>query len=181
MSICNNIFINNFIITNIKISFVLQTSINNFKIKIKKNLYKKYYKKQNYILRGKFGVVTILGANYNHVNITGIRSIKQVSKSIKIFCETFEINLNAVQNAKIDCISTTSNAPSGLKFKILNLSANVKYEIINPPKFPGIIFKKYNSPTLIYFNSGKINLIGSKTISEIKINLLNFIEFLKKI
>ena len=175
MNICK------FKITNIKISFVLKSSINNFKIKFKKNIYKKYYKKQNYILRGIFGVATILGAKYNHVNITGIKILKQVPKSVKIFCKTFEININEIQNAKIDCISITSSAPAGLKFKILKSTAKVKYEIINPPKFPGIIFKKYKSPTLIYFNSGKINLIGSKTISEIKINLLNFFDFLKKI
>ena len=171
----------NFLISNIKLSFLIDSLINIHKIKKQQYIYKIYEKNHNLIIRGIFGTASILGKAHNHINLTGIKSFENIVGNIKKFCQIFDINLKFVKNIKIDCISAVSTVPKGLKNLILNSKPNHIYKIYNPPKFPGILLRGVDKICLTYFNSGKINIIGAKCTCEINKKLVlfnNFINFI---
>jgi TATA-box binding protein (TBP) (component of TFIID and TFIIIB) len=114
--------------------------------------------------------------------LTAIKSINNIPKSVKTFCESYNINIWEIKHVKIDCISAVGTVPKGLKYKILILkNNNVTYQISNPPKFPGIILKADNYPSLTYFNSGKIIIMSAKCYCQINKSLNLFNTFIKKI
>ena len=168
-----------YLITNIKLSFLVPRSINIIGIEESKNIYKIYVKNQNLIIKGIFGTVTILGKNQNHINLTGIKLYDNIIINIRLFCDTFDISLKSVRNAKIDCISVACDVQGGLKNQILSSSINHFYKKINPPKFLGIILRSDNKICMTYFNSGKLIVIGAKCTCEINKSLLLFNNFIK--
>ena len=167
-------------ITNIKVSIHCnKISLDTVKRKCEQNNVKlRIY--PNYILFETKFVYTIFKCkennNYNHINITKIKSkleLKDSLKRLKYF------DLTSIKNTlKIDNITGSLNLKKEIIIKdliILTEAFKCNYNIYisyNNEKFPGAFFKvrKENKKvgTIIIFHSGKIVFVGCKSILDLK-------------
>ena len=137
-----------------------------YKIALSKNISHKIH--NNFIvLRAKFTFI-IFKANkdyiVNHINITKIPKIRYISKAIN----EIEDILNCSHiSLCVDNIIASANLNQNLN--LIKIVKNKKFEKIkyNNQKFPGL-FVKFTKGTVIIFHSGKIVIVGCKTIKQIK-------------
>lgn len=123
----------------------------------------------------------IIYHDVNYVNLTGIKSEKEIKLAIVHMCN--EINLN-IQYIDDDSIAIDNITASGkikqeqtidlyqLKKDLLDTYTNA-HVIYNRYKFPGLIFrigqsKKKKSATIIIFNNSSYTIVGAKCIEDIQ-------------
>jgi len=97
------------------------------------------------------------------VNITGIPNFERVKEAIRIFCETFRIQL--IDRFQIDN-STASGQVERFSFKRL-LGTFGKQVHYNASLFPGAFLTLSNRKTSILFKSGKYIILGCKSEEEV--------------
>lgn len=100
----------------------------------------------------------------NHINITQMKTLLDITKAI----HELESALNQpVTFLQIDNIIATCQAPTTLLLKNIldaKVFASMKY---NNEIFPGL-FVKFQQGTVIIFHSGKIVLVGFKSLEDIQ-------------
>ena len=110
-----------------------------------------------------------------HVNLTGIRDfqiLRQELQYIKILL--IPDNWEKV-SFKIDNICSSLSFPSKIKLKKLSeIYLTARYNIV---RFPAV-FIKSKFGTVVVFESGKVNILGCKTFSEIKITWSQILPYL---
>lgn len=100
----------------------------------------------------------------NHINITKIPSIKNIFEAVELIKVLTDCQ---VTSQTIDNIIATTNHKSKISLKEViekKIFSAVKY---NNEKFPGL-FLKFEEGTAILFHSGKIVLVGCKTVKNIE-------------
>lgn len=100
-----------------------------------------------------------------HFNVTKIKSISDIFNFLFFFAQNYFSYNTTLLSLKVDNITSSFNIKKPILFKHLNI-VNQKFNF-NPERFSGF-FIKYPEGTAILFQSGKINIIGCKTISDIK-------------
>lgn len=102
--------------------------------------------------------------NENHINITKIPSIELISEAIQIIKD---LTLCFVISQTIDNIIATTNTNKRLNLKEIILNNKFHKVKYNNEKFPGL-FIKFDRGTAIIFHSGKIVIVGLKSVKEIE-------------
>ena len=159
-------------ISNIKIS--VKTKANPHKLKVLKTNINP--KKEN----GSFFVHRYCGFVFSvyysgHINVTGLKSfekIPEVQKIIKSFYGIKKIISTSVDN--ITCSATIN--PTIYKWNrpftsfLRDIEKEHVFDIIqySPQTFPGAFLKTKNCGTIVFFATGKFNVVGCKTIKSIK-------------
>ena len=105
----------------------------------------------------------------NHINITKIPSVDQVFEAIELIKE---LTYCLVLSQTIDNIIATTNTFKQLNLKDIVLKKKFQTIKYNNEKFPGL-FIKFDKGTAIIFHSGKIVIVGSKSIEDIECLLEN--------
>ncbi len=100
----------------------------------------------------------------NHINITKIPLVEKIPEAIKLIQNLTNC---FVISQTIDNIIATTNL--NRKLNLVDISSRKKFTNIkyNNEKFPGL-FVKFNIGTAIIFHSGKIVIVGSKSIENIE-------------
>jgi len=100
----------------------------------------------------------------NHINITKIPSVDQIPKAIELIQNLTDC---FVITQTIDNIIATTNLKR--KLSLVNISLAKKFPKIkyNNEKFPGL-FVKFDIGTAIIFHSGKIVIVGCKSVEDIE-------------
>ena len=116
-----------------------------------------------------------------HINVTGIKFIQEIQYIENIINEFYGIKKvikstidNITCTAKISASLYTWNEPfASYLRKIDDISI---FDIIqySPQTFPGAFLKTTNSGTIIFFATGKINIVGCKSVKTIKQLLKKF-------
>lgn len=153
-------------ICNVKISFKTQ------KQNVKKLLSLKVITKRTSCFVFKLKHFTYVVYNGGHVNITGIKNLKRVHKSVKTLFKTKITSHSCCYS--IDNITATGKLKNKLygKFsKILQQHENNPYYLIkySPEAFPGAALKfyHYDGGTIVIFPSGKFIVVGCRTTETI--------------
>lgn len=146
----------------VKVKWLCLNNANN-SLAFQKVLVKKYL---NYItFQNKFSYVLFKGSKdrTNHVNITKIKDISYIDEALSIL----QKSLNAtIVSYRIDNIIATHNGPQMIDLQSLinrNVFNQTKY---NPERFPGL-FVKCETGTAIIFHSGKIVIVGCRSLQQI--------------
>jgi len=98
-----------------------------------------------------------------YINITGVKNIEMMQKVVKFIHFNIIPNKCLFHSIMIDNITYVIDLKKSLMFESILLNQNVKY---NQEKFPGLFIKIENT-TCILFKSGKILIIGLKSLSKI--------------
>lgn len=105
------------------------------------------------------------GSNHlNHINITKIFSLNSVPQAIQHIKKIFK---RKIKNVKIDNIIATVDLHKQISLRdicIKNIFEAIKY---NNETFPGL-FVKFSEGTAIIFHTGKVVVVGCKTIDSVK-------------
>ena len=127
--------------------------------------YVTFYNKYNYIL------FTKSKNNKNHINITRLTNVDQITDALDILQQL--ISCNIVQHS-IDNITATHDMQ--MEINLDNLICNKIFPSYryNPERFPGMFVKDKNG-SLIIFHSGKLVLLGCKSIEQLWILLDNVV------
>lgn len=169
----NNHAVENYSVANVKVSLkTSQISLDNVAhIAKENNLYFKCYK--NFVVfKNKFTYV-IFKTNksfQNHINITKIRDLFFITEAVDLFksiftCEVKKITVdNIIATTEINNFIDLSILQDQIKFHFIHLDFKVKY---NSEVFPGLFIKTLFG-TIIFFKSGKIVLVGSKSKGDIE-------------
>lgn len=113
--------------------------------------------------------------SFLHVNLTGIRDFQILRQELQ-YMKILLIPNNWLEvSFKIDNICSSFTFPSKIKLKKLSeIYLTARYNIT---RFPAVFIKsKYG--TVVVFESGKINILGCKSISEIKITWSQILPYL---
>jgi len=161
------------IVRNIKLSAKLEgvTSLNTVSdtLKIKDVKHKQYpsyitfYNKYNYIL------FTKSKNNKNHINITKLTNVDQISDALDILQQLLSCNI--VHHA-IDNITATHDMQMEINLDHLICNKTFPSYRYNPERFPGMFVQEANG-SLIIFHSGKLVLLGCRSIAQVWILLEN--------
>lgn len=119
------------------------------------------------VVRNKF--VYIIFTN-GHINITKVRTFRQISESKNHILQLLDLPLEAVEFNKIDNIVGSGRMKSFSHFpKFLCFLRNCERMPVhyNPEKFPGARTEVENCVAIL-FTSGKYNFVGAKTWKEIQ-------------
>lgn len=101
----------------------------------------------------------------NHINITKIKTQEAIQEALLLFCDLIKCS---VSSFKIDNIIATTKLNKTLDLKkFSNINADTFKIKYNSEKFPGL-FCKFTLGTLIFFHSGKIVIVGCKSIEDIE-------------
>lgn len=100
----------------------------------------------------------------SHINITQIRNLDSINIALNILIGLLSCTVNYYT---IDNIIATSDLKRSITLQ--NIISNQKFERIkyNNEVFPGL-FIKFNQGTVIVFHSGKIVIVGCKSIINIE-------------
>lgn len=154
-----------FTITNVKVS--LKTSpivLDN--VSVEKSVFIKRYK--NFIVIKQKYTYIIFKTNKqtreNHINITKIPSIYEVSNAVEHLKSIIDF---VVKNSFVDNIIAIANVDKQLNLINICNSGIFKQLKYNNEKFPGL-FIKFDTGTVILFHSGKVVIVGCKTINDIE-------------
>lgn len=157
-----------FLIRNIKVSVKVEALILNNALSSLKN---------NQVLSKEFGnFITFKHNNYtfvlfktgknkeSHINITQISNFDSINKAIDCLIKLINCTVNSYS---IDNIIATSDLNKSISLS--TIIKNKRFERIkyNNEIFPGL-FIKFNQGTVIIFHSGKIVLVGCKSIENIE-------------
>lgn len=157
-------------ITNVKVSIkTSKISLNN--VLVCNQSYQKNYK--NFIvLKDKYTFIifkTSKAKEENHINITKIPSLEKVEHAVRHFTKIINCEVNKIA---VDNIIATVNAGKKLCLASICRSGKFKQVKYNNEKFPGA-FLKFDVGTAILFHSGKIVLLGCKSINNIECLIAN--------
>ena len=112
--------------------------------------------------------------NKYHLNITGIKSLNIISEVInwiiRIYCDKIDFRLIAYN---IDNITSAFDIKQ--KISLHTLANNVKHSSYNPERFHALYFKN-DKGTVVVFQSGKINIVGAKSLE----NILSLWKYIQK-
>lgn len=155
--------------------------ISNIKVSIKTKVHKPSllnFKSQNvqkckdvgsfFVYRQKGFVFSIYYTG--HVNVTGIRCMSKLEDGISILKSI--PGIQSIKNIILDNITCTGLLPNSMYScqngftEYLNaLSALDNFDIIqySPQTFPGAFLKKTGLGTIVFFSTGKFNLVGCKS------------------
>lgn len=101
---------------------------------------------------------------YVHFNVTKIKSIADIYNFLFFFSDQYFTYDTILKSLKIDNITSNFTTKDSINLqKINSQNLNVKF---NPERFAGY-FIKFVGGTAIIFRSGKINIVGCKTVSAI--------------
>lgn len=100
------------------------------------------------------------GTKNIHINLSGVENHSKTKIVLNFILSEFFSSTAKILNSKIDNITATFSYPGEVDISFLK-SINPDF-IYNKERFPGL-FIKLPSGTAIIFNSGKINIIGSKS------------------
>jgi TATA-box binding protein (TBP) (component of TFIID and TFIIIB) len=121
----------------------------------------------NFIVVKSVYTYIIFKTNYkseNHINITKIPSVDNIKDAIE---KLLILVPCMVLSQKIDNIIATTNINHKLSLKDIVEKNKFQVTKYNNEKFPGL-FLKFQKGTAILFHSGKIVIVGSKSIEDIE-------------
>lgn len=155
-------------IANVKVS--LKTSKifldNVCDIALEKNLYCKNYK--NFIvLKSKFTYIIFKSKgeqSESHINITKIPTTASILEAIEVIKSLIACSIISY---KIDNIIATTNLQRHINLSSIASSGKFKNLKYNNEKFPGI-FIKFKLGTVILFHSGKLVIVGCKSVCSVE-------------
>lgn len=162
----------NHIVTNIKIHFRCKKNID-FEI-IKKNREVVFYvKNSNFILRTSYGVFSFLGKNKRFVNVTGLKSHRDVEKAICYFEKMSKIDRNFFYGFSTDVLTIKSWLGKGQKENFFNKKSDI-FQVFETSRFPATIIKINDQfflkikASVLYFNkSGVVILTGLQSVNKL--------------
>lgn len=100
-----------------------------------------------------------------HVNVTGIRNLYVLKREIVKINRYIIPQSWVMKSFKIDNICSTLSFPSTIRLrKLSQIYENCRFNI---DRFPAV-FMKTIFGTVIVFESGKINILGCKSLAQIK-------------
>lgn len=108
---------------------------------------------------------TCEGKKYLHINVTGNRNFKVLKSNLDFMFKTLVHPLWKVYSIAIDNICATFKFESKINLRLLH--SVLKVSTLNFERFPAVFYKKYNG-TFLIFESGKVNILGCKTIKDIQ-------------
>lgn len=100
----------------------------------------------------------------NHINVSQLTSREDISKAIAIVEDLLGVR---VLSEKIDNIVSTSTFKSNLDLYHIVKKSLFNHVRYNPEQFPGL-FAQIGGGTVILFHSGKIVIVGSKSLEDTK-------------
>ena len=130
-------------------------------------------------MRTFYGTFSILGKSQYHVNVTGVESFDLIILVVLYFCHLFNVEYNELTSVNIDCVTAIAKVKSGLHNKIINNFDNAMFQLSVPEKFPAIILRNKNLPTLSYFiKNGKLLIVGCIGVNDINYVVKQFNTFI---
>lgn len=169
-------------------SFIKSAKVSNVKISLKLKNFKFDNKEINtekylnfFVIKNKFSYVVFKKGknNLTHVNITKIRKISHVKKSVRHFLKLSKSSKKQIYSKQIDNITVTGKLkiPVEIIKFISRNNENSKIQKIkfNTQKFPGLFVKLKTGENLTLFGSGSFIILGLKSSEQINsvLNLLN--------
>lgn len=155
-------------IKNIKISVEFlskQTLTHFFDIAVKRNVYCTM-KRNILIIKDNFSITVFkkLKNNY-HLNITGIKTIGGLDTAIDWLTNTYCNKTDfCLISHRIDNITAAFDAKCFLNLDVL--AANINHSSYNPERFHALYIKNIKG-TIVVFQTGKINIVGSKSVENV--------------
>lgn len=123
-----------------------------------------------------------------HINITGIRSSENITVSLrKLMAVKGVLKVYSVKVDNITCTSklssrayqwTTSFTSYLTKLDNLQIFDSVQY---SPQVFPGAFLKRANYGTVVFFATGKFNIVGCKSKDELLLTIEQFISAINNV
>ena len=168
----------NYKISNIKISFQYFEKIF---VNEKVSPYLNYHSKNIHIIKfDQYTACLMRGDTF--CNLTGVKNIIQLLECLKKIC----LITNIIESNifyKVDTITVGFDVQPGLKQAIIEQSGKYGFIFEVKLKFCGLCLRHnvMDKAVLIYFQSGKCNLLGSRSFEHVKRNVLFIKNFLNKI
>jgi len=171
-----------FNIKNIKVSLKINSiSLNSVLNDLERNQVL-YSIKSNYIIFRKEFVYVLFKPKHlivNHVNITKIPDVDSIVKSIDFLKSILSSQILEIKSSKVDNITAVYDMNKEIEqFKILDSFKDLYHIKFNKEKFPGL-FLKVEFGTFIIFHTGKVNLVGCKDPSNLKLLFSQLLDILK--
>lgn len=130
------------------------------------------------IIRSNQYVFTIFEKN-KKVNVCGIKTLQKIPIALKYF---FRIFKTTCKNVIIDNITGTGNLQKEIPLhKILKNQSEEIYITFRPNIFSAAIIRTrtpFIGGTILLFQNGKFNIVGCKSIKEIKTTLNRFYNYI---
>lgn len=173
------------LISNIKCSCVVKVS-DKWKLEIKqlcKNNDFSFRERGNIFIIKDFFSICILEKRkrllsqkkFIHVNVTGNRNFSVLKTNLNfLFKNLFHWTWEVI-SISVDNICATYKYPYNINLKLLNNVLQVS--TLNFERFPAVFYKKYKG-TYVIFESGKVNILGCKSIKDIYISWNHIYPFL---
>lgn len=99
-----------------------------------------------------------------HVNLSGVKNFNDLKLKLDFLKNIFLKKKYELKYQKVDNISANFSLANKINLRDLyEKTQNCKY---NTERFPGLFLKLENS-TAVIFNSGKVNILGCKTESQV--------------
>ena len=112
--------------------------------------------------------------NQYHLNITGIKCINDLDKTLVWVTKTYCVKPDfRLISSNIDNITSSFDVKQNLSLHAL--ASTINKSSYNPERFHALYFK-HNKGTIVVFQSGKINIVGCKTVE----NILTLWRFIKQ-
>jgi TATA-box binding protein (TBP) (component of TFIID and TFIIIB) len=160
------------VINNVKIHFKINRDQRlKLKEEIKKISEVKHIKRHQNFIVFKSSYAFIIFPKSGTVNISGIKSLSDISNAIHCFCATFDISRSSISSeAIVDNITATGSFGQEVNLKTLKETINSKEKnqsqisaaAFNPNYFPAVFCKTFGIGTVLVFGSGKYNIVGAK-------------------
>jgi len=124
-----------------------------------------------------------------HFNVTGLRNTSEIKKVKSVILSQI-IGVTKIHKITIDNITCTSKLnktvytwEESFVNYLQRLEVQNSFDIIqySPQTFPGAFLKTLNTGTIIFFATGKFNIVGCSSEKEIKTLLLKFLRSVKNI
>ena len=112
--------------------------------------------------------------NKYHLNVTRIKSLNDISEVIKWLIKTY-CDKNNFQIISYRLDNSTAAFDIKQHISLHTLANSIKHSSYNPERFYAVYLKN-NKGTIIVFQSGKINILGCKSLE----NILSLWRFIQK-
>ena len=155
-------------VKNVKISVIFASDVpvnHFFDIASTRNV--SCFQKRNILIIKDIYSITIFQKSQNkyHFNVTRIKSISVISDVIKWLVETYcDKNKFQLISYHIDNITSTFDIKQ--EISLHNLANKIKNASYNPERFHALYLKNIIG-TIVVFQTGKINIIGAKSVESI--------------
>lgn len=119
------------------------------------------------VLKNLYSYVIFLKNGF--VNVTGIINYEDINKTLHNLCAILHIKK---PDCEIFIDNTTYSGSTSRKINLISFSdylheKGIKYQF-NPQFFPGLFTAFQNKGRIVFFSSGKYNILGSKCPSELQ-------------